>query len=164
MDTWVCPFGARIKEVWLYGISALIPQTSFPGEISHCVAKCRLFSQARVYEELGYENRWESSIETDDNNKHWMCQSTVLGARSTSLCKLHLKQNVLSFTYVPAGAGVCNLYKGLLIASLLHLAQHSRGSYHTFSYCLRPGKWNKHLCEKKRLFPPVTCKWVKGLK
>ena len=53
-----------------------------------------------------------------------MCQSTVLGARSTSLCKLHLKQNVLSFTYVPAGAGVCNLYKGLLIASLLHLGQH----------------------------------------
>ena len=92
----------------------------------------------------------KSSIETDDNNKHWMCQSTVLGARSTSLYKLHLKQNVLSFTYVPAGAGVCNLYKGLLIASLLHLAQHSRGSYHTFSYCLRPGKWNKHLCEKKK--------------
>ena len=93
----------------------------------------------------------KSSIETDDNNKHWMCQSTVLGARSTSLCKLHLKQNVLSLTYVPAGAGVCNLYKGLLIASLLHLAQHSRGSYHTFSYCLRPGKWNKHLCEKKKI-------------
>ena len=76
--------------------------------------------------------------ETDDYSEQWMCQSTMLGARWTSLCKLHLKQIVLGLTCVPAGAGVCNLYKGLLIASLLYLGRHSQGSYHTFSYCLLP--------------------------
>ena len=40
-------------QIWVvtrhqYGISALVPQTSFGGETSGCVAKCRLFSQASV--------------------------------------------------------------------------------------------------------------------
>ena len=40
-------------QIWVvtrdqYGISALVPQTSFRGETSGGVAKCRLFSQANV--------------------------------------------------------------------------------------------------------------------
>ena len=38
-------------QIWVvtrhqYGISALVPQTSFGGETNGCVAKCRLFSEA----------------------------------------------------------------------------------------------------------------------
>ena len=33
-----------------YGISALVSQTSFGGETSGSVAKCRLFSQANVFD------------------------------------------------------------------------------------------------------------------
>ena len=41
------------SQIWVvtrhqYGISALVFQTSFRGEINGDVAKCRLFSQARV--------------------------------------------------------------------------------------------------------------------
>ena len=41
----------RTTQIWVvtrhqYGISALVSQTSFGGETSGSVAKCRLFSQA----------------------------------------------------------------------------------------------------------------------
>ena len=44
---------ARPIRIWVvtrhqYGISALVSQTSFGGETSGDVAKCRLFSQATV--------------------------------------------------------------------------------------------------------------------
>ena len=46
-------------QIWVmtrhrYGISALVSQTSFRGETSGGVAKCRLFSQASSTEELYY--------------------------------------------------------------------------------------------------------------
>ena len=45
-------------QIWVvmrhqYGISALVSQTSFGGEISGSVAKCRLFSQAIEYLDFG---------------------------------------------------------------------------------------------------------------
>ena len=36
----------RVVSRHQYGISALVPQTSFRGETSDGIAKCRLFSQA----------------------------------------------------------------------------------------------------------------------
>ena len=56
---WSCRVGNLIQpirsttQIWVvtrhqYGISALVSQTSFGGETSGSVAKCRLFSQARV--------------------------------------------------------------------------------------------------------------------
>ena len=44
-----------------YGISAVIPRTSFAGETSGGVAKCRLFSQARDIWEQG---SGEAELET----------------------------------------------------------------------------------------------------
>ena len=54
---WSCCVGTLIQpirgttQIWVvtrhqYGISALVAQTSFSGENSGSVAKCRLFSQA----------------------------------------------------------------------------------------------------------------------
>ena len=52
---WSCRVGIQqiksITQIWVvtrhqYGISALVSQTSFRGETSGGVAKCRLFSQA----------------------------------------------------------------------------------------------------------------------
>ena len=54
---WSCRVGNLIQpirstsQIWVvtrhhYGISALVSQTSFGGETSGSVAKCRLFSQA----------------------------------------------------------------------------------------------------------------------
>ena len=56
---WSCRVGNLIQpirsttQIWVvtrhqYGISALVSQTSFGGETSGSVAKCRLFSQATV--------------------------------------------------------------------------------------------------------------------
>ena len=56
---WSCRVGNLIQpirsttQIWVvtrhqYGISALVAQTPFGGEISSSVAKCRLFSQART--------------------------------------------------------------------------------------------------------------------
>ena len=56
---WSCRVGNLIQpirsttQIWVvtrhqYGISALVDQTPFGGEISSSVAKCRLFSQART--------------------------------------------------------------------------------------------------------------------
>ena len=50
-DVSVSKLGGACTCVWVvtrhhYGISALVSQTSFPGETSGGVAKCRLFSQA----------------------------------------------------------------------------------------------------------------------
>ena len=48
------PYWWRVTtQIWVvtrhqYGISALVDQTPFGGEISSSVAKCRLFSQART--------------------------------------------------------------------------------------------------------------------
>ena len=44
-----------------YGISAVIPRTSFPGKASGGVVKCRLFSQARDIWEQG---SGEAELET----------------------------------------------------------------------------------------------------
>ena len=55
---WLCRVGNLIQpirsttQIWVvtrhqYGISALVSQTSFRGETSGSVAKCRLFSQAK---------------------------------------------------------------------------------------------------------------------
>ena len=55
---WSCRVGNLIQpirgatQIWVvtrhqYGISALVSQTSFGGETSGSVAKCRLFSQAK---------------------------------------------------------------------------------------------------------------------
>ena len=41
-----------VNEWILYGISVLVSQTSFHGETSGGVAKCRLFSQASYKEEI----------------------------------------------------------------------------------------------------------------
>ena len=57
---WSCRVGNLIQpisnttQIWVvtrhqYGISALVSQTSFGGENSGSVAKCRLFSQAIVF-------------------------------------------------------------------------------------------------------------------
>ena len=57
---WSCRVGNLIQpirnttQIWVvtrhqYGISALVSQTSFGGETSGSVAKCRLFSQASVF-------------------------------------------------------------------------------------------------------------------
>ena len=56
---WSCRVGnliqpiRRTTQIWVvtrhqYGISALVSQTSFGGETSDSVAKCRLFSQATL--------------------------------------------------------------------------------------------------------------------
>ena len=56
---WSCRVGNLIQpiksttQIWVvkrhqYGISALVSQTSFGGETSGSVAKCCLFSQAKV--------------------------------------------------------------------------------------------------------------------
>ena len=45
-----------------YGISALVSQTSFRGETSGDVTKCRLFSQANHYPDLGSTCDWLKQI------------------------------------------------------------------------------------------------------
>ena len=58
---WSCRVGNLIQpirsttQIWVvtrhqYGISALVSQTSFGGETSGSIAKCRLFSQATVFQ------------------------------------------------------------------------------------------------------------------
>ena len=44
---WSCRVGNLIQPRHQYGISVLVSQTSFGGETTGSVAKCRLFSQAR---------------------------------------------------------------------------------------------------------------------
>ena len=46
-------------QIWVvtrhqYGLSALVSQTSFRGETSVGVAKCRLFSQAKHYDAFAF--------------------------------------------------------------------------------------------------------------
>ena len=55
-------------QIWVvtrdqYGISALVPQTSFRGETSGGVAKCRLFSQANVLNVVAAEVISQSPID-----------------------------------------------------------------------------------------------------
>ena len=50
---WSCRITQPSKQIWVvtrhqYRISALVSQTSFGGETSGDVAKCRLFSQAMI--------------------------------------------------------------------------------------------------------------------
>ena len=60
ISDWSCRVGnliqpiRRTTQIWVvtrhqYGISALVSQTSFGGETSGSVAKCRLFSQAPLF-------------------------------------------------------------------------------------------------------------------
>ena len=53
-------------QIWVvtrhqYGISALVPQTSFGGKTNGGVAKCRLFSQAKVHHTFATQLRREIS-------------------------------------------------------------------------------------------------------
>ena len=59
VSDWSCRVGYLIQpirstsQIWVvprhqYGISALVSQTSFGGETSGSVARCRLFSKAKV--------------------------------------------------------------------------------------------------------------------
>ena len=56
-----------ITQIWVvtryqYGISALVSQTSFRGETSGGVAKCRLFSLARVFIEVSCYSSYYSRL------------------------------------------------------------------------------------------------------
>ena len=55
-------------QIWVvtrdqYGISALVPQTSFRGKTSGGVTKCRLFSQANVLNVVAAEAISQSQID-----------------------------------------------------------------------------------------------------
>ena len=73
---WSCCIGNLIQpirnttQIWLvmrhqYGISALVSQTSYGGETSGSVAKCRLFSQATNVLEEFFALLWDL-LETFD--------------------------------------------------------------------------------------------------
>ena len=70
---WSCRVGNLLQpirsttQIWVvtrhqYGISALVSQTSFRGETSGDVTKCRLFSQANHYLDLGSTCDWLKKI------------------------------------------------------------------------------------------------------
>ena len=81
---WSCRVGNLIQpirsttQIWVvtrhqYGISALVSQTSFGGETSGSVAKCRLFAQPTwLVDRIKVKKRRRLTLERGKNSKKWL--------------------------------------------------------------------------------------------
>ena len=102
-------------QIWVvtrhqYGISGLLSQSSFGGETSGSVAKCRLFSQARVlfyYKELNCRNRERRS-----------CLLSTLNLKKRDLISYNIKRKknrspkTTAQVITTCSENVCKLYFG----------------------------------------------------
>ena len=88
----------------LYEISALVPQTSFRGETSGGVTKCRLFSQANVLNVVAAEAISQSQIHDGgqvDSRKTPPYLNTLIVSVRTSQSEATLGHSQLQIT--PSG-------------------------------------------------------------
>ena len=87
---WSCRVGNLIQpirsttQIWVvtrhqYGISALVSQTSFGGETSGSVAKCRLFPQPTwLVDRIRVKKRRGLTLERGKNSKKWLANKKGL--------------------------------------------------------------------------------------
>ena len=87
---WSCRVGNLIQpirsttQIWVvtrhqYGISALVSQTSFGGETSGSVAKCRLFPQPTwLVDRIRVKKRRRLTLERGKNSKKWLANKKGL--------------------------------------------------------------------------------------
>ena len=87
---WSCRVGNLIQpirsttQIWVvtrhqYGISALVSQTSFGGETSGSVAKCRLFPQPTwLVDRIRVKKRRRLTLERGKNAKKWLANKKGL--------------------------------------------------------------------------------------
>ena len=111
---WSCRVGNLIQpirsttQIWVvtrhqYGISALVSQTSFGGETSGSVAKCRLFSQATVFQSWVHSSLY-LHMKNLKPDQHFKCLSPrgAMKALSHNSCSVlycnNLSTNLFSWS------------------------------------------------------------------